>query len=58
MPHREKSDTLSLVYGHRQGIGFTVYVGATVGRSLEADSGAKRHQAEVFAKGAWTFDVL
>ncbi len=58
VPHREKSDTLSLVYGHRQGIGFTVYVGATVGRSLEADSGAKRRQAEVFAKGAWTLDVL
>jgi hypothetical protein len=56
--HREKSDTLSVVYGHRQGIGFTVYVGATVGRSLDADTGFRRRQSEVFAKGSWTFDVL
>ena len=56
--HREKSDTLSLVYGYRRGIGFTVYVGATVGRTLDADSGYRRRQSEVFAKGAWTFDVL
>lgn len=56
--HREKSDTLSVVYGHRQGIGFTVYVGVTAGRSLDAANGAKRHQAEVFAKGSWTFDVF
>ncbi|MBK8324383.1 MAG: carbohydrate binding family 9 domain-containing protein [Betaproteobacteria bacterium] len=55
---RESSDTLSLVYGHRRGIGFTVYVGATMGRSLDADAGAKRRQGEVFVKGAWTFDVL
>jgi hypothetical protein len=54
---RESSDTLSLVYGHRQGIGFTVYAGATMGRSLDADSGAKRRQGEVFVKGSWTFDV-
>jgi hypothetical protein len=56
--HREKSDTLSVVYGHRQGIGFTVYVGATAGRSLDADTGFRRRQSEVFAKGSWTFDVL
>ena len=58
VPHREKSDTLSVVYGHRRGIGFTVYVGATVGRTLDADSGTRRRQSEVFAKGSWTFDVL
>lgn len=56
--HREKSDTLSVVYGYRQGIGFTVYVGATVGRTLDADTGSRRRQSEVFAKGAWTFDLL
>jgi hypothetical protein len=55
---REKTDALSVVYGHRQGIGFTVYVGVTAGRSLDADSGVKRYQSEVFAKGSWTFDVL
>ncbi|HQZ44670.1 MAG TPA: DUF5916 domain-containing protein [Usitatibacteraceae bacterium] len=58
VPHRERADTLSVVYGHRRGIGFTVYVGATIGRVLEADSGFARRQAEVFAKGNWTFDVL
>ena len=55
---REKADTVSLVYGHRQGIGFTVYVGATYGRTLDADAGAKTSAAEIFAKGSWTFDVL
>jgi hypothetical protein len=55
---REKSETLSLVYGHRRGIGFTVYVGATLGRTLDADAGLKRRQSEVFAKGSWTFDLL
>jgi len=55
---REKTDALSVVYGHRRGIGFTVYVGVTASRSLDADSGVKRYQSEVFAKGAWTFDVL
>ena len=55
---RETSDTLSVVFGHRQGIGFTIYVGATLGRTLDADTGAKRRQGEVFAKGSWTFDVL
>lgn len=55
---REKTDALSVVFGHRQGIGFTVYVGATLGRTLDADTGVKRRQGEVFAKGSWTFDVL
>jgi hypothetical protein len=55
---REYSDAQSLVYGHRQGIGFTVYAGATRGRSLDADPGTRRRQGEVFLKGSWTFDVL
>jgi hypothetical protein len=55
---REKSDTLSVVYGHRRGLAFTVYVGATFGRTEDADAGFRRYQTEVFAKGSWTFDVL
>ncbi len=55
---REKSDTLALVYGHRRGLAFTVYLGATFGRTEDADAGFRRYQSEVFAKGSWTFDVL
>jgi hypothetical protein len=56
--HREKGDALSLVLAHRQGISFTVYAGATAGRTLDVDAGYRRRQSEVFAKGSWTFDVL
>ncbi len=56
--HRERSDTLSVVFGHRRGLELTLYVGVTVGRTLDADTGAALRQAEVFAKGSWTFDVL
>jgi hypothetical protein len=55
---REKTDTLSLVYGHRRGIGFTAYVGATVARAYDAATGISRTQAELFAKGSYTFDIL
>ncbi|APV50336.1 hypothetical protein BWI17_11920 [Betaproteobacteria bacterium GR16-43] len=55
---REKSDTLSVVYGHRRGLYLTFYVGATFGRTEDADSGFRRYQSEVFAKGSWTFDVF
>ena len=55
---REDNTTVSLVYGHRRGIGTTFYVGATWTRALDADAGLKRYQAEVFAKGSWAFDVL
>jgi hypothetical protein len=55
---REKSDTLSVVYGHRRGLAFTVYLGATFGRTEDADAGFRRYQTEVFAKGSWTVDLL
>ena len=55
---REQSDTLSLVYAHRRGIGVTFYLGAQMARALNVDTGFHRWQAEVFAKGSWTFDVL
>ncbi len=55
---REKTDTISVVYGHRRGLYFTVYLGATFGRTEDADAGFRRYQSEVFAKGSWTFDVF
>jgi hypothetical protein len=55
---RQKSDTLSVVYGHRRGLYLTLYLGATFGRTEDADTGFRRYQSEVFAKGSWTFDVF
>ena len=55
---RENSETISLVYGHRRGIGTSFYLGASFGRSRDADAGIKSYNAEVFAKGSWSFDVL
>jgi len=56
--HHERFDTVSLVYGHRRGIGTTLYVGANYGRVRDPDAGVKTYQAELFVKGNWTFDVL
>ncbi len=55
---RENSATISLVYGHRRGIGTSFYLGASFGRSRDPDAGVKSYSAEVFAKGSWSFDVL
>ena len=55
---KENSSTVSVVYGHRRGIGTTFYLGATFGRARDADAGIRRDVAEVFAKGSWTFDLL
>ena len=55
---REDSSTVSVVYGHRRGIGTTFYVGATFGRQREPDARLERDVAEVFVKGSWTFDLL
>ena len=55
---RDDSSTLSVVYGHRRGIGTSFYVGATFGRSRDADAGFRHYQTEVFTKASWTFDVL
>ncbi|HXN14763.1 MAG TPA: DUF5916 domain-containing protein, partial [Usitatibacter sp.] len=55
---RENSDTLSVVYGHRRGIGKTFYLGATVQRNRDADAGVHRRQIEIFAKASWSFELL
>jgi hypothetical protein len=55
---RDDSATISVVYGHRRGIGTSFYVGATFGRNRDPDAGLRHYQTEIFAKGSWTFDVL
>ena len=55
---RDDSSTLSVVFGHRRGIGSSFYLGATFGRSRDPDAGIRHYQTEVFAKASWTFDVL
>ena len=54
----ERSETVSLVYGHRRGLGATFYVGATHSRLRDPDAGMRRELSEVFVKGSWTFHVL
>ena len=51
-------ETVSLVYGHRRGLGATFYLGANFARTRDADAGVRKDQSEVFAKASWTFDVL
>jgi hypothetical protein len=58
VPFRDDQKTVSVVYGHRRGIGTNLYFGATFSRTRDLDAGVRRYQAEVFAKGSWSFDVL
>jgi len=54
----ETTQTISLVYGHRVGIGKSFYVGATLARNRIADLGVHTDHAEAFAKASWSFDVF
>ncbi len=54
---REKTEVLSLVYGHLRGLGTNLYVGATTSRSIEPSAEYKRRQNEIFVKVSWAFDV-
>lgn len=57
---KDKSEVLSIVYGHLRSLGTTLYVGATTSKSVKANNvGAisTRHQNEEFAKLSWLFDV-
>jgi hypothetical protein len=54
----EDQGTISLVYGHRRGIGTSFYIGTTFSRTRDLDLGGRTYQAEVFAKGSIAFDVL
>ena len=53
----DKTETLSLVYGHLRGLGSNVYVGATTSKSIDAGAAEKRRQNEIFVKFSWAFDV-
>jgi hypothetical protein len=53
----EKSEILSLVYGHRRGLGTNFYVGATTSRSIDPAGHYHRHQNEIFVKWSWAFDL-
>lgn len=53
----EKTETLSLVYGHLRSLGTSVYVGATTSRNIAGPVEVKRRQNEVFVKVSWSFDV-
>jgi hypothetical protein len=55
---RENSETVSVVYGHRRGIGTTFYLGANFTRNRDPDAGIKSYQVEIFAKGSWSFEIL
>ena len=55
---RDTAATVSIVYGHRRGLGTSVYFGTTFGRQRDPDGSVKKYQAEVFVKGSWSFDLL
>ncbi len=57
---KDKTEVLSIVYGHLRSLGTTLYVGATTSRGVEIGGDGKtstRRQNEVFAKLTWSFDV-
>jgi hypothetical protein len=53
----EKTETVSLVYGHRRGLGTKFYVGATASRTLDPGAKFTRKQSEIFAQWSWAFDL-
>ena len=55
---REKSETLSVVYSHKRGIGTAFHVGATVSRERIPALGLRATRAELFAKASWALDLL
>ena len=55
---REKTETVSVVFGHRRGLGASLYLGANYARIRDPDSGIRTDLSEVFAKAAWTFNVF
>jgi hypothetical protein len=53
----EKTETLSVVYGHLARLGTSLYVGANATRSSDPSSRFSRRQNEVFLKASWAFDL-
>jgi hypothetical protein len=53
----DKSEVLSIVFGHRRGLGTNFYVGLTSSRAIEPQVEYKRRINEVFVKGSRAFDL-
>ena len=56
-PADEKTETLSIVYGHIQRLGTNFYVGANSTHSTDPGSRYSRRQNEIFFKASWAFDL-
>jgi hypothetical protein len=54
----DSNDTVSIVYGHRRGLGTNFYAGFNWSRVRDPDAGIRTYQAEFFVKGSLAFDVL
>ncbi|MEO8135859.1 MAG: DUF5916 domain-containing protein [Betaproteobacteria bacterium] len=52
---KDKVRVLSLVYAYRAGLQMSVYVGASIARDRDPDSGIDRRTQEAFVKLAYTF---
>ena len=53
----DKSETASLVYAHKRGLGNNLYVGFNSSRSLDPGAGYERRINEVFVKASLSFDL-
>lgn len=53
----EKSETISVVFGHIERLGTNFYVGANSSRSKDPGSQYSRRQNEIFFKASWAFDL-
>lgn len=53
----QKSETLSIVYGHLRGLGTNIYVGANTSRTRDPGAAFTRRQNEIFVKASWAFDL-
>ncbi len=52
----EKSETVSIVFGHIERLGTNFYIGANSSRNVDAGLQTRR-QNEVFFKASWAFDL-
>ncbi|MFN7221593.1 MAG: hypothetical protein ACK5UX_13260, partial [Burkholderiales bacterium] len=53
----DKTETNSIVYAHKRGLGSTIYIGANASRSLDPAASYSRRINEVFIKASWAFDL-
>ncbi len=53
----DKTETLSLVYGHLRSLGTSVYAGASTSRNSNSSSAERHRQNEIFVKVSWAFDI-